>query len=212
MTLDAREIPPWQRISASAANLIVRLWPTESKDWAHAFSAELSEIETPFEASRWLLGGFMLLTRERFKSFFRSLTRPVGIPAGGNLELFAKQSARIPRTPRVVTILFLLASFAILLHPEVRAAVRSAVRGYVNPKEDTSRWSSVRQLRKEAENTRDPKLFALLSLLATNDDDRSRLADQTIALDPSLTWIDYENTPFNMSPSDPSGAKRSARR
>jgi hypothetical protein len=211
MTIDAREIPFWQRISASAANLIVRLWPTESKDWAHAFSAELSEIETPFEASRWLLGGFMLLTRERFKSFFRSLARPVGIPAGGNLELFAKQSARVPRTPRIVTILFLLASLAVLLHPEVRTAVRSVVRGYINSNEDTSRWSSVRQLRKEAENTRDPKLFALLSMLATNDDDRSRLADQAIDMDPSLAWIDYENTSFNMSPSDPYNAKRRAR-
>ena len=201
MTIDAREIPLWQKLSASAASVIVRLWPTESKNWAHAFAAELSEIETPFEASRWLLGGFMLLTRERFKSFFRSLTRPVGIPAGGNLELFAKQSARVPRTPRIVTIAFLLASCAILLHPEVRTAVRSIVRGYINPKEDTSRWSSVRQLRKDAEISQDPKLFALLSLLSDDDAHRSRLADRAIALDPSLTWIDYENASLNKTSS-----------
>jgi hypothetical protein len=211
MTIDAREIPLWQKLSAAIAGVFVRLWPAETKDWAHAFSAELHEIESPWQSFHWLLGGLMLLTRERFKSIFRSFGRPVGIPAGGDLELFAKQSSRIPRTPRVVTILFLCASLAILLHPEVRTAIRSVVRGYINPNEDTSRWSNVRQLRKEAENSHDPKLFALLSLLSDDDAERARLADRAIALDPSLTWIEYENTPFVMSPSLPPEAKRRAR-
>jgi hypothetical protein len=187
-------LPLWQKLSASTASIIVRLWPDETKDWGRAFQAELNEIESPWQSFRWLLGGLMLLTRECFKSFFRSFGRPVGIPAGGNLALLAKQSSQVPRTPRIVTALFLLASAAILLHPEVRTALRSTARSYVNfDEEETSRWSSVHQLRKEAESTHDPKLFALLSLLSTDDAERMRLADQAIALDPSFTWVDYEN-------------------
>jgi hypothetical protein len=191
--------PLWQRLSASTAKLIVRLWPGETKDWGRAFQAELTEIESPWQSFRWLLGGVMLLARERFKSFFRSFGRPVGIPAGGNLELLVKQSSQVPRTPRIITALFLLTSAAILLHPEVRTALRGIVRAYINPDEETSRWSSVHQLRKEAESTHDPKLFALLSLLSSDDAERLRLADQAIALDPSFTWVDYENVRSNSS-------------
>jgi hypothetical protein len=211
MTTDAREIPLWQKLSAAIADVFVRLWPKETKDWAHAFSAELHEIDCPWQSFHWLLGGLMLLTRERFRSIFCSFGRPVGIPAGGSPELFVKQSSRIPRTPRIVTILFLCASLAILLHPEVRTAIHSIVRGYTNPGEDTSRWSDVRQLRNEAEISHDPKLFALLSLLSDDDAERSRLADRAIALDPSLTWIDYENAPSPNFSSHPSAAKRLAR-
>jgi hypothetical protein len=202
--------PLWQKFSAAIANVIVRLWPDETKDWGRAFQAELTEIESPWQSFRWLLGGLMLLTRERFKSFFRSFGRPVGIPASGNLELITKQSSQVPRTPRIVTALFLLASAAILLHPEVRTAFRSIARSFINSDEETSRWSSLHQLRKEAESTHDPKFLALLSLLSTDDAERLRLADQAIALDPSFTWVDYENVRSNSSRT-PLDAKRLAR-
>ena|SRR5438270_915433 len=63
----------WESLAVLAANLIVRLWPSDTKDWARAFAAELPEAETISQSLRWLLGGVMLLTRERFRDFLKAL-------------------------------------------------------------------------------------------------------------------------------------------
>jgi hypothetical protein len=140
----------------------------------------------------------MLLIRERWKSFFKSFGRPIGVTAGSPLELSVRNSSRVPRTPRFVTVLLFLASAAILLHPDVRTSIRLSVRGVLGGYNDfyknwhPSRWDSVKRLRKEAEHNRDPRLLALLSLLSTDVKERLRLADEAIHRDASLTWLDYE--------------------
>lgn len=204
--MTAQSKPLWRRISAALATAIVRTWPPEIRDWGSAFAAELHEIENPFSAFRWLLGGLMLVTRERFKYFLRSFGRPVGVPAGSSLELNRKLSGRVPRTPRIVTFILLLATAGILLHPEVRTSLRTTIRSYVNPDENTSRWYSVRQLRKEVAVSHDPKLLALLSLVSTDEAESSRLSDEAIARDASFTWLDFENAHPNSNPWHPIGA------
>src|SRR5271168_77829 len=104
MPADANSL--WQRFFTSIANLLVRLWPEETKDWGRAFAAELSEIETPLAAVRWLLGGFMLLTREHFKFFLRSLTHPLGVPAPTDAALLSPDSGPTPRLPRFANAIF----------------------------------------------------------------------------------------------------------
>src|SRR6266852_4089881 len=91
----------WEPFATLSARVIVRLWPEETKDWARAYAAELPEIESFSASLRWLLGGFMLLTRERLRHFLKSLVRPVGVPPDGPLEAARKTSLRFPRTPRL---------------------------------------------------------------------------------------------------------------
>ena len=191
-----------QRFSAFLAREVVRLWPAETREWGLAFEAELPEITTPLASLRWAIGGIMLLARERWKSFLRGFGRPIGVPAGSPLETHVRNSSRVPRTPRLVTLFLFLASAAILLHPDVRSCIRMSLRtlssgqggafSNFNWNWQPSHWASVRRLFKEAETNRDPKLLALLSLLSTDNDERLRLSDEAIQKDSSLTWLDYE--------------------
>src|SRR5260370_17135972 len=105
----------WQRLAASLARLIVRLWPEETQAWGRAFEAELSEIETPYESLRWLIGGLVLLTRERFKYFIRSLGRPLGVPAQDASS--ALSPAPPPRSPPLLPPPFLIPSLPFLCFP-----------------------------------------------------------------------------------------------
>jgi hypothetical protein len=182
---DIRVMPLWQKIFSSIANVIVSLWPAESKDWAHAISAELDEIESPIAASRWLFGGLMLLTRERFKFFLRSLSRPLGVAPEDPASLLAKDLSPSPRFPRFVTALFLLASLALLAFPEVRASLSSVLFP-----ETRVRWD-IQKLDKQVQISHDPQLLAFLSFLSREPAKRMQLADEAVRRDPSLVWIFY---------------------
>jgi hypothetical protein len=178
----------WEWFVALGANAIVRLWPPDTKDWALAFAAELSETQTLSDSLRWLVGGIMLLTRERLRYLFKSFSRPVGVPPDGPIEAARRLASRFPRTPRCISLLLLAASVAILLHPETRTSLRAAVwRELWEPKE----WSTFRKLQRKTTETGDAKLLALLSLLSPNNADRARLSNEAIAKDASLTWLDY---------------------
>lgn len=136
----------------------------------------------------------MLLARERWNSFWRSLGRPVGVPGGSPLESLAKASRRVPRMPRLVTALLLLVAAGMLVHPEMRISLRTVASSYSGAEWEPSRWSSVNKLRKEAETNRDPQLLSLLSLLSNDDAERIRLSEEAIQKDPTLTWLDYEQS------------------
>jgi hypothetical protein len=136
----------------------------------------------------------MLLLRERWKHLWRTLGRPIGVVPGGAMETFARNYARIPRTPLWATALLLLASAAVLLHPEVRNALGSLYSSYAHTEWEPSQWSSVKKLYKIASSNRDPQLLALLSLLSAGDAERLRLSEEAIEKDASLTWLDYEQS------------------
>jgi hypothetical protein len=178
----------WEPLAIRSARVIVRLWPEETKDWGRAFAAELPEIESFSGSLRWLLGGITLLTRERLRYFLSSLGRPVGVPPNGPLEAARKTSLRFPRTPRLVSALLLVASLAILLHPEAQTSLEAVLfRKQWNPQD----WSSFHKLQRKAAETGDPKLLALLSVLHRSNRERARLSNEAIAKDRSLTWLDY---------------------
>ncbi len=180
-----------QRLTASIARIIVRLWPEETQAWGRAFAAELHEIETPLASLRWLIGGLMLLTRERFRHFLKSLARPIGVPAPNASAAFSNNSGSAPRLPRLFTALVLTVSIAFLCFPEVRASLASVINSHNRKRWNLQQWNSFRKLHKEAQTNRDPQLLAFLSLLSQEPDERMRLADEAIKKDPSLTWIDY---------------------
>src|SRR2546425_7796350 len=58
MTSPQQSIPFW--LAHSSLQLVLRLWPEETRHWGQAHAAELDEIEKPFEALQWALGGLML--------------------------------------------------------------------------------------------------------------------------------------------------------
>lgn len=186
----------WQRFTASVARMIVHLWPEETQAWGRAFEAELPEIETRWASLRWLIGGLMLLTRERFRHFLKSLSRPVGVPAVNSASVLLVDPVPAPRLPRFVTAIFLSISIALLCLPEVRASLASVLFP-----ETRLQWD-IQKLRQKAQATHDPQLLAFLSLLSWDNNERSQLADEAIRRDPSLTWIDYAGSYWNYADPD----------
>jgi hypothetical protein len=182
------------RIARNVAGAIVRMWPEETREWGLAFEAEFSEIETGGVAFSWLIGGVMLLLREWWKNFWRMLVRPIGANSEESFGAFTKQHSRVPRTPLWAMLLLLLSSAALLLHPEVRQALRGLHSSYARTEWEPSRWSSVKKLQQISKTNRDPQLLALLSLLSIDDEERLRLSEEAIDKDASLTWLDYEQS------------------
>ena len=184
-----------QRFASRVAHAIVRIWPAESREWGQAFAAELPDAQTAGAATIWLIGGLMLLLREWLKHAWRSLGRPVGSNASESTAAFTPRYSRTPRTPLWLMLALTLSSVAILLHPEVRQSLRNLRAEFSSePGWNPEQWSSVKKLRKISNATRDPQLLALISLLSQDNDERLALSDEAIRKDPSLTWLDHEQS------------------
>ena len=111
----------------------LRFWPHESGKWGRALAAELpSTVENPWDAFRWTMGGLMVLIREWMRHAMGSWKRPIGVPSGGSLEAEWKNAPRLPRTPRIVTAMLLLACVGCFWFPEVREALGSVVGAWRN--------------------------------------------------------------------------------
>jgi tetratricopeptide (TPR) repeat protein len=182
------------RIAQNMAGAILRMWPAETREWGRAFEAEFSAIETGGAAFSWLIGGLMLLLREWWKHFWRSFGGPIGANSEQSSGAFTKRYSRVPQTPLWLMLLLLLSGTALLLHPEVRQALGSLRSEYAHTEQEPARWSSVKKLRTISASRRDPQLLALLSLLSEDDEERLRLSEEAIEKDPSLTWLDYEQS------------------
>jgi len=137
---------------------------------------------------RWALGGVMLFTRAWLDHLLRSWNRPAGIPETGPLATLAESARRVPRTPRFVTALLLLASLAILMVPDAREAMRASFEAWTR-----SRWemraATLAQVRQATERNRDAQAMALIALVSQDRAERIRMAEEAVRLDPSLTWI-----------------------
>jgi len=136
----------------------------------------------------------MVLMREWMRHAMGSWRRPIGVPAEGSLEAEWKNALRVPRTPRWVTALLLVACLGMLLIPEVREAIGSVVearRVFVSNRYLPTP-ESMEHFRKEAIRTQDPQLLALTALLSEDPKERFALAEKAAGLDPSLTWIYFE--------------------
>jgi len=182
----------WRNIANTFVRVIIFLLPADARDWGRAFAAELSAIETPLASFQWLLGGIMLITRARWNQFCNSLGRPFGVSGGNILE--SEPGIPAPRTPRFVTVSLLAVSALILLHPDVRMALQTVI--YANTGYGWMRHTAAALIKKQEkipEKSKDPQLLALVSFFSYVEGDGQKLADQAIARDPTLNWIEYEH-------------------
>jgi hypothetical protein len=183
------QVSAGHRLAAWLARAVVRVWPGESRHWSQALEAELIEIERSGAAMRWALGGVMLLTRAWWNHVMRSWLRPAGVPEGGPLAEFLKNASRVPRTPRFVTALLLLASVGLVLTADSRQAISTGLHAWRDDSADQF-YKRVLKLREEAKRTQDPQLLAFGALAYSGDNnERLNFAKDAVRRDPSLTWI-----------------------
>src|ERR1700761_6241759 len=111
------------KFAPTVARAIVRLWPQQSREWGHAFAAELPAIESANAAISWLFGGLMLLFREWLKHAWRAFGRPIASSENSSAgepsatAAFPPRYSRTPRTPLWLMLALTAAGLAILLHP-----------------------------------------------------------------------------------------------
>jgi len=132
-----------------------------------------------------------MLTRAWWNHLLRSWNRPAGVPEGGALEALSRNASRIPRTPRFVTAILLVASLAMLAVPDVREAIRATFRVWSGNYDRITAddQALIARVRAEGELHQDAQAMALVALHAADHAERMRMADRAVALDPSLTWI-----------------------
>jgi len=132
-----------------------------------------------------------MLTRAWWNHWLRSWNRPAGVPEAGPLADLARNASRVPRTPRFVTAILLLASVAVLFAPDVRDGVQSTLRAWSGNygRLTVDDEPLVARLRAEGERDQDAQVLALTALLAADRSERMSMADRAVKLDPSLTWI-----------------------
>ncbi len=181
------------RLAHSLLQLALRLWPEESRDWGHALAAELDEIEKPYEAVLWALGGIVLFSRATASHFLAWLKLPAGSRLSATPLLPGATSPILPKRSRLFTAFILLTTAAILFLPQSREAictVRASWNGYQGYSSDLR---ALQNLAARAESENDAHTLAFVSL-ATPDRDRSMaLADRAVAIDSGLVWI-YANS------------------
>lgn len=133
----------------------------------------------------------MLLTRAWWNHLLRSWNRPAGVPEAGPLAELARNASRVPRTPRFVTALLLLASVAMLAIPEIREGMQATFDtwSYYAFGREPNDHAAVARLRTLTKQNHDPQVVALVALLSEDRAQRMKSADEAVALDPSLTWI-----------------------
>jgi hypothetical protein len=176
------------------SHTVARAWPEETRHWGLALEAELFDIDNPGASLRWALGGVMLFTRAWRNHILHSWIRPAGVPEGGPLAELARNASRVPRTPRFVTALLLLASMAVMLVPDVRDAIQASFRAWRDKAPEAAASATFARLRQADNRNHDPQAMALIALTSDDREERIRLANEAVRLDPSLTWI-YAEVP-----------------
>lgn len=177
------------RLAHSSLKLALRFWPEETRDWGHALAAELHEIEKPFEALRWAIGGLMLFSRASASHFMAWLKLPAGarlspgsLPLGGDSPILPKRS-------RLFTTAVLAATVAVLFLPHSQEAVSTVLATWQGYEPWHLDERTLERLAFRAERENDAHALAFVALSIRRPDESTRLADKAVSLDPSFTWI-----------------------
>jgi hypothetical protein len=177
------------RLAHSSLKLALRFWPEETRDWGHALAAELHEIEKPFEALWWALGGLMLFSRASVSHFLTWLKLPAGSSFSKDPLIPGTNPPILPKRSRLFTAVLLAATIAVLFLPQSRIAVstvRASWQGY-------QLWDSDRRTLERfaarAEREKDARTLAFVALTFPDSDQGVHLAEKAVSLDPSFTWI-----------------------
>ena len=163
MTSPQQSIPFW--LAHSSLQLVLRLWPEETRHWGQALSAELDEIEKPFAALQWALGGLMLFSRASASHFLAWLKVPVGSRLSPTSLLPASSSPILPKRSRLFTAAILLSTAVVLFLPQSREAISTVRESWNGYRGYDSDLRGLQNLAARAESENDARTLAFVSLV-----------------------------------------------
>lgn len=174
---------------------IVSLWPADSREWARAMQAEMSEVTGTRERLAWLCGGTMSLAT----AWTQKLVFGKGKTGA---------AAKPVKKPGVLAFALMAMALLSLALPGMWAGIASITNvwtsTYIGPSQ-----GEIAKLAREGERKHDARLLAFAAMWA-KPTDALHYADEAVALDPSLTWIYFE-TRYDLR-SDPAPAAEIATR
>ena len=168
-----------RRVCAWILRQSVHLYPPEKQSWGEAALAELQAAPTVLTVLRWTAGGVFVALRSYFVHVF---WHPV--------DLFLGRSSLLRLSWRSLSPVFLLLSLGLFLVPQFRQAVDTTTSVWANTGlMPTLSDHEARAWQAQAEREHDAQTLAFLALRSTDANGAPALAENAIALDPSLTWI-----------------------
>jgi hypothetical protein len=178
-----------ERIAYRFLQLALRFWPEESRHWGQALVAEFHEIERPFEALGWALGGLMLFIRASASHFLAWLKLPAGSRLRAASLPLGAEAPILPKRSRLFTTAVLLATCLLFFFPQTREAVSAVRAGWRGYEISSGERRTLEKLAARAEKEKDARTLAFVALTTPEPARGMVLADRAVALDPSLTWI-----------------------
>ncbi len=183
------------RLAHFSVQLALRLWPEESRGWGQALAAELDEVEKPLEALKWALGGLMLFTRASGSNFLAWLKLPAGSRLSPAYLVSGSAAPILPKRSRLFTVAILFATVVLLFFPQTREAISTVRASWNGYRGDSSDLRASQNLAARAEKENDARTLAFVALVTPDPGRSARLAEQAVALEPSLVWIYASRVP-----------------
>jgi hypothetical protein len=177
-----------RRVGSFLLRSAISIAPQHVAEWGQAMLGELHHIEGDWAALVWALGGASVLAKHALLSVFvPKLNRQI-VPSSE--ELFAKEG--LMRKAALIAVgSCLLASLLFFLAPAFRQAFQVSLTQwhYVLNLRGTNHDPGLEKLARRAEEKKDPQGLAFVAVRHWDPAESARLADESVALDPKLTWI-----------------------
>lgn len=163
-----------------------RLAPLRSREWGDAMLAELDVVEGSWEGLRWSAGAARVLVKDTVLDLLTGRRSRTGSP----LPQMNSKEGTMRRVALGVCGFSILTFLGLLLAPTFRQALDVSASGW-KWAFDQPAVSSARigRLAEQARHDRDTEFMAFAAMQLPPGDERRRLADEAVKLDPKLTWV-----------------------
>jgi hypothetical protein len=185
----ALEFP--RRFATLLLRLAIWIAPHDTRDWGRGMLSELNHVEGNWASLVWALGGAGVLAKHTMLAVILPGSHRRSVSSAS--ELFAKQRL-IRKTTLVAIAASTVASLLFFLAPVFRQAFHVSLAQWhdvVHVRSPFSEQSdaAVEALARKARQNRDPEALAFAAVRLSDQADNTRLAEEAVRLDPSLTWI-----------------------
>jgi hypothetical protein len=181
-----------RRVAGLLLRFAIWIAPHDTLDWGHGMLSELNHVRGDWAALIWALGGMGVLAKHTLLSvILPGSNRHTVSSAGG---LFAKEGSMRKTTLAAIGVCA-VSSFLFFLAPVFRQAFQVSlvqwqdlVHVQIVPDKQGSD-SGLEALARKAEQIHDAEGLAFVAVRHGNDSESGRLAEESVRLDPSLTWV-----------------------
>lgn len=176
-----RKFASW--LLAGALSLV----PADVRPWGRAMITELDHIQSGWASLSWALGGMGVLFTEAVFIFFRKRSRDANFPAHRSMYFEEGFMRRI--TPLLAGV-SAAAALLFLLAPICRRGMEIGLNSLgsglqVGPLSD----HGLLRLAAQARERKDAEAMAFVALRLWQNPESDELAQETVRLDPRLTWV-----------------------